>query len=71
MTKAAKKRHIQSRGCDIYEHGCLYCKQNGDTLEYGELSPVESGDIEQEVKCPLCGRKWIDVFRIVDVREIV
>jgi len=78
MAKAAKKRHIQSRGCDVYEHGCLYCKEGGErdndqegvTLDYGELSPVENGDIEQQVICQKCGRKWIDVFRLTDVHEI-
>ena len=73
MAKATRKRHIRSQGCDIYDHGCLYCKEGneyGDSLEFSDFSPVESGDIEQIVTCTKCGRKWIDVFRLVDVKEI-
>jgi C4-type Zn-finger protein len=67
MTKAAKKRHLQSAGQDC----CPYCKE--DLLEYGdyeELSPVEDGTIEQIVGCEKCGRRWMDVFKLVDVQEL-
>ena len=82
LSLSAQRRHIRSGGCDVYERGCLYCKagaegdetgtvENGEVLEFGGLSPVENGDIEQEVKCLRCGRKWIDVFRLAEIREIV
>lgn len=68
MTKAAKRRRIQTQGCDE----CPYCREDiWEVAEFGELDPVECGDIEQKVKCTACGRTWIDVFRLIDVREIV
>jgi hypothetical protein len=72
MSKAAKRRHIKSNGCDVYD-SCPYCKgdtEEGMELDYGDVDAVESGDLEQTVTCLLCGRKWIDVFRLVDVREV-
>lgn len=76
LTKAAVKRHIKTHGYDIYLHGCLYCGAGhahdlGTALEYGKIPPDIGGDILQQVTCPKCKRKWIDVFRLVEVREIV
>lgn len=73
MTKAGRKHHIETSGLDR----CPYCKAEIDgNVEYQENSNVECGDIEQEAVCNKavcnkCGKKWIDVFRLVDVREIV
>lgn len=69
LSKAAKRRHIDSAGIDK----CPYCKVDicDDNIEYKELEPVEDGSVEQTVKCTSCGRKWIDVFRLVEIREIV
>jgi hypothetical protein len=39
-------------------------------VEYGELMPVEDGSIEQEQKCLNCNRRWMDVFRLVEVHEL-
>jgi len=68
MTKAARRRHIQNGG----QQECPYCKVeiDIDTVECGELDPVEDGDIEQTVKCLKCGRRWMDVFRLVEVHEL-
>lgn len=73
LSKAAIRRHIKSNGCDVFSDGCLYCKADnelGMTIEYGDFSPVECGDIEQTATCLKCGRKWIDVFSLTEVREI-
>jgi hypothetical protein len=69
MTKAARKHHIKTAGQDR----CPYCKAENedDNIEYEDLSPVEDGDIESTAHCLQCGRKWIDIFRLADVREIV
>ncbi len=66
MTMAAKKRHIESAG--VKE--CPYCRADFNTFTCGELMPVESGSIEQETSCGKCGRRWKDVFQLVDVREL-
>jgi ribosomal protein S27AE len=39
-------------------------------LDYGELDPVEGGDIEQRVKCPECGERWMDVFTLSEQRAL-
>jgi hypothetical protein len=68
MSKAAMRMYIKSGGCEC----CPYCKveMDFDTVEHGELSPVEDGSIEQESKCLKCGRKWMDVFRLAEVHEL-
>jgi hypothetical protein len=69
MTKAAMKRHIKTGGQEC----CPYCKADADRCEmfdYEEPDFVEGGDIEQIVTCLNCGRKWQDVYRLVEVREI-
>jgi len=72
MTKAAVKHHIRTAGSDR----CPYCKADfgggmiDGVQECGDLDPVENGDIEQISKCLKCGRRWMDVFRLVEVREI-
>jgi hypothetical protein len=54
--------------CGIHANvECTECGHRG--MDYGELAPVESGDIEQEVSCPQCGRRWQDVFVLADRRE--
>lgn len=72
MTKNARKRHIQSRGCDMYDR-CPYCRRNtqhGQRLDYGQFDPTEEGDIQQQITCHQCGRRWIDVFRLTEIIEI-
>jgi transcriptional regulator NrdR family protein len=67
LGKAVKKRHIQSGGMEV----CPFCKANvEEVVVYGSLDPVENGDIEQRAECNECGRRWIDVFRLIDIREI-
>ena len=48
---------------------CPHCDYEG--LDYGDLQPVESGDIEQEVECPNCSERWIDVFTLTEQRSLV
>jgi hypothetical protein len=48
---------------------CPYCtSENG--LDYeGEISPLEDGHLEQDVGCLSCGRRWTDVFALIERRE--
>lgn len=72
MSKAARKYHIKTSGMDK----CPYCKVDlydndmNEALEYKEVDFVEDGDIHQEAKCTKCNRRWMDVFRLVEVREL-
>jgi DNA-directed RNA polymerase subunit RPC12/RpoP len=47
---------------------CHHCGHEG--LDYGDFDPVESGDIEQEVKCPECGERWMDIFTLTEQRDL-
>ena len=41
------------------------------TIRWDEfVKHVESGNVEQIVGCNACGRRWKDVFQLVDVREL-
>lgn len=66
MTEKARKRHLERSGLGK----CPYCKAGDKHIEYGGFEPVEDGDVEQTAGCGKCDRRWIDVFRLVDVREI-
>ena len=48
------------------------CRDCGDEVDltYGEFSPVESGNIEQDAWCSKCGRQHKDVFRLAERREL-
>lgn len=83
LTKASIKCHIRSNGCDVHDKGCLYCKRGGVSttdqnrepveylpLDYSSFQVTDDGNVEQTVSCQECGRRWIDVFRLADVREI-
>jgi uncharacterized protein with PIN domain len=65
LTEKARKRHLRTGG-----HRCPYCKASDVHLDYGELSPVESGNIEQKISCDKCRRCWVDIFHLVDIREL-
>ncbi len=71
ITPASRRHHIKTAG----EDRCPYCKVSVHDLpmgfDYEEPSPVEGGEIEQRVECPSCNGRWVDVFCLVDVREIV
>jgi hypothetical protein len=47
---------------------CTECGHRG--MGYGEFEGVSSGDIEQEVSCPQCGRGWRDIFTLRDRYEL-
>lgn len=48
---------------------CHHCGHE-DGLDYGDLNPVEGGNIEQIVKCPQCGERWMDVFTLSEQRPL-
>ena len=54
-----------SRADDV----CHHCGRE-EGLDYGDLDPVEAGDIEQVVECPGCGERWMDVFALVEQRAL-
>jgi hypothetical protein len=68
LSKASKKYHIKTGG----EECCPFCKTDVDmmSMDWKEPDPVEGGDFEQEVKCLKCNRRWINVYRLVDMREL-
>ena len=66
MTKASRKRRLANPDLE----GCPYCGHDDVDLDYRDLEPVEGGDVEQVVSCPGCGRRWKDVFRLAEVREL-
>lgn len=53
---------------DRAEDVCHHCGHEG--LQYGALSPVEDGNIEQDVCCPGCGERWMDVFTLSEQRTL-
>ncbi len=69
ISKKARDKHIRNAG-----QNCPYCGVDISDMcgpaEYSDLEPVESGDVEQTAKCTKCGHRWVDVFRLVDVREL-
>ncbi len=65
LSKAAIKRRIKAPWGD-----CPSCGESSEELDYGDLDPVEDGDIEQRVICPTCNCHWKDIFRLVEVHEL-
>ncbi|HCE42884.1 MAG TPA: hypothetical protein DET40_05000 [Lentisphaeria bacterium] len=51
-------------------HGgkCPYCGSESIT---GESVDIEGTGASQEVSCKECGRSWRDVYRLVNVEEVV
>jgi hypothetical protein len=47
---------------------CHHCGYEG--LEYGELEPIDGGEIEQRVECPGCSERWVDVFALTEQRTL-
>lgn len=71
MTRAARRRHLRTGG----EVECPYCRgrveSDPDLLDYGDgPEPVDGGNLESKVRCTACGREWVDVFVLADVREV-
>jgi DNA-directed RNA polymerase subunit M/transcription elongation factor TFIIS len=50
------------------EFKCPEC--GSEDLDFGDLSPVEDGGIEQMITCNPCGRRWMDVFRLMEQQEL-
>ncbi|MBW3596918.1 MAG: hypothetical protein KY475_06540 [Planctomycetes bacterium] len=66
LSNAAKQRHLETGG----QQCCPYCRRDADHIEYGDLTPVEDGHIEQDARCMRCGRRWRDIFTLTDVRSL-
>lgn len=47
---------------------CPHCGFE-EGLDYDDFDPVEGGDLEQRVTCPSCGRRWTDVFALIERRD--
>ena len=47
---------------------CFHCGSDG--LEYGDIEPVEDGNIEQVIRCAKCGERWQDVFSLIEQRAL-
>lgn len=54
---------------DREDDQCHHCGHEG--LDYEDIGPVDGGDLEQEVTCPGCGKRWLDVFTLVEQREVL
>ena len=61
---------IVCRGIDAPsdEYKCEEC--GNEELEYGDLNPVEGGNVEQKIGCENCGRQWMDIFYLSERREL-
>lgn len=53
---------------DVEDDVCPHCGHEG--LDYGDMDPVEGGDVEQKVECPACGARWQDVFTLTERRTL-
>lgn len=69
---------FKTRGSAIVATGCIdsppevdkYPKCGEENLDYGDLDPVEEGNIEQTVTCPKCGERWQDIFVLAERHEL-
>lgn len=58
-TEEQKKRYLEIGGVR-----CLFC--NSRDIE-AQPFQAEAGDVWTKVTCNACGKKWTDVYRLVDV----
>jgi hypothetical protein len=66
MTKTAWKHHIATGGQDC----CPFCQSEYvDDISCYEIVTLEDGGLEQKSHCYNCGRAWIDIFTLTDVRD--
>ena len=53
-----------------YEPDGICAECGSDDLDWGEIQCVEDGGLEQLGGCNGCGRRWIDVFGLMERREL-
>lgn len=63
------KGFTASRKRSYLRHGstCPYCGSNAIT---GDSVDIEGSGAWQEVYCQECGRRWRDIYRLVNVEEV-
>lgn len=58
------KRHVKEGGID-----CVYCGSDHLILEDPTMDDEDDvNELHQDVTCEMCGEKWTDVYKLVDVR---
>lgn len=60
ITEEQKKKYL-----DGHSHKCPFC---GSPDIEGRLVEVDSGSCWQPVSCVHCGRRWEDIYKLVDVQ---
>ena len=66
LSGRARARHLRTGG----QCSCPYCRGDVQEVDYQGLEANEDGEVTQEARCGRCGRRWLDVFRLADVREL-
>ena len=67
MTKAARRRHIDTGGQEC----CPFCGAEYEAnVDVEPFDVSEEGEVEQAAQCNQCGRAWVDTFTLSRVREI-
>lgn len=47
---------------------CPHCKSTN--ISAGQLATTsDEGEVTSCVNCLTCGKEWVDVYRVVDIRE--
>lgn len=59
----------------VSSHGQVYCTcpecdAAEENIDWGDLSPVESGNVEQKGECLICEARWMDVWTPSERREL-
>lgn len=63
LTKREKEYYVNNLGAK-----CPYCKSEEDLR--GEFVEIAHGEANQKVHCSLCGKAWIDVYKLTGIKEI-
>jgi len=61
LTKEQKKEYVDRGGIK-----CPYC--GDDDISGGHIT-IDVGYASQRISCVACEKKWIDLYRLVDVVE--
>ena len=61
MTPEQKKNYLDGNG-----HYCPYC--GSDMISTGPTEDIDDHILSKPIKCNLCHREWLDIFKLVDVK---